>query len=53
MMRAIRERYALSYRLPEAAQPGTFRRLRVELSASARRRYPKAQLRARAGYYVP
>lgn len=53
MMRAIRERYALSYRLPEAAQPGTFRRLRVELAASARRRYPKAQLRARAGYYVP
>ena len=53
MMRGIRQRYSLSYRLPEGAQPGTYRRLRVELSASAKRRYPKAQLRARAGYYVP
>lgn len=53
MMRGIRQRYALSYHLPEAARPGTFRRLRVELAPAARRRNPKAQLRARAGYYVP
>ena len=52
MMRALRQRYALSYRLPERAEAGTFRRLRVELSAAARRKYPKAAIRARAGYYV-
>jgi VWFA-related protein len=53
MMRAIRQRYALSYRLPEAAKSGTFRPLRVELNAAAKRKYPKAVIRARAGYYVP
>jgi VWFA-related protein len=53
MMRAIRQRYALSYRLPEQAKPGEFRALRVELSAALSRKYPRAAIRARAGYYVP
>jgi hypothetical protein len=53
MMRAIRQRYSLAYRLPDAAKAGTFRKLRVELSAAARKRYPKVLVRARAGYYVP
>jgi len=53
MIRNIRQRYALAYRLPDAAQPGTFRTLRVELSPAARRKYPKASLRSRTGYYVP
>lgn len=53
MMRSIRQRYALAYRLPDAATAGTFRQVRVELSGAARRKYGKALVRARAGYYVP
>lgn len=52
MVERIRSRYSLQYAAPEAPS-GSFRRLRVELTASARQRYPKAQIRARSGYYVP
>ena len=48
----LRSRYSLAFALPAEAKPGTFRRLRVELSAAAKQRYPKAQLRARGGYEV-
>lgn len=51
MLELIRSRYTLMYKAPESA-PQTFRRLRVDLSPAARARYPKAQLRARAGYYT-
>lgn len=53
MIRNVRQRYALGYRLPDGASAGSFRRLRVELSAAAKKRFPKAVVRARAGYYVP
>lgn len=52
MIERIRTRYSLQYRVPETAQAGSFRRIRVELSPEARRRYPKAWLRARSGYFV-
>lgn len=51
MIERIRTRYALQYRTPENARPG-FRRLRVDLTAAARTRYPNAVLRYRRGYYV-
>lgn len=53
MIERIRTRYSLQYRVPEDAQPGTFRRIRVELSPEARRRHSKAWVRARSGYFVP
>ena len=52
MIGRLRSRYSLAFALPERAQPGQFRRLRVELAGAARRRYPKAQIRARGGYEV-
>lgn len=47
----LRTRYSLHYRAP-AGTPGQFRRIQVELTPAARRRLPKAQVRARAGYYL-
>ena len=52
MIGRLRSRYLLAFALPAEAKPGSFRRLRVELSAAAKRRYPKAQIRARGGYEV-
>jgi VWFA-related protein len=52
MMERVRTRYALSYPAPEAASK-TFRRVRVELSADARGRYPDARIRVRSGYFAP
>lgn len=52
MMERIRTRYSLHYRAP-GAEPGSFRTIKADLSPAARRRYPKAEVRARAGYYVP
>ncbi|MGA7409085.1 MAG: VWA domain-containing protein, partial [Bryobacteraceae bacterium] len=49
MIADIRNRYSLAYRAP-AARPGTLRRIRVDLSAEAREKYPTAKLRARSGY---
>ena len=48
----IRNRYALEYSAPPTGGPGAFHRIRVTLSSEAQRRFPKAQLRARAGYYA-
>jgi len=52
MMRRIRSRYSLYYRMPEgkAGQPRT---IRVELSADAETRFPKAHVRTRRGYIMP
>jgi VWFA-related protein len=51
MMERIRIRYSLHYRAPEGT-PGTTRRLRVELSPEAKKRFPRAEVRARTGYRV-
>jgi VWFA-related protein len=51
MIERIRFRYTLAYRAPEAV-PGSYRRIHVDLSPDARRRYPDAVLRARTGYYA-
>ena len=51
MLERIRTRYTLLYSAPPAT-PGTFRHIRVDLSPSARARYPQATLRYRSGYYV-
>ena len=51
MMERIRARYSIHYEAPQAA-PGGFRRIRVELAPAARQRYPRAEVRARAGYYA-
>jgi VWFA-related protein len=51
MIERIRSRYSLQYPAP-MAPPGSFRRVRVELSPEARRRYSDASVHARAGYYA-
>jgi len=48
----IRMRYSLHYR-PLPAPPGSFRRVQVELASETRRKYPKAEVLARAGYFAP
>jgi VWFA-related protein len=52
MLARLRERYLLVYPVPPSAAPGSFRYIRVELAPSARKRYPRAIVRARGGYYV-
>lgn len=49
MLEHIRRRYSLGYRAP-AAQPGEWRQVEVELSEDARRRFRRAEVRARPGY---
>ena len=51
MLERIRLRYSLSYRAPEAPA-GTWRKLTVDLSPSARDRYRNAVIRAKAGYFA-
>jgi VWFA-related protein len=52
MLARLRERYLLMYPVPANAIPGTFRRIRVELSPAAKKKNPRATVRARSGYYV-
>ncbi len=52
MLNRIRDRYALVYHVPPSAAPGSFRRIRIELSPEAKKRFPRAVVSARAGYYV-
>lgn len=49
MLERLRTRYSLHYR-PPAAAAGSARTIKVDLSAAARNRYPKAEVRARTGY---
>jgi VWFA-related protein len=49
----IRERYALYFYLPDGAQSAEARSVEVELSAAARRRYPRAEVRYRRSYLAP
>lgn len=51
MLERIRLRYGLGYR-PPAATPGEWRRVDVELTADARRRFRRAEVRARPGYFA-
>lgn len=51
MIERIRLRYRLQYQAPPSAE-GAFHRVEVRLTAEARKRYPRALLRARAGYYA-
>jgi VWFA-related protein len=51
MIERIRARYSLDFE-PAGAAPGSLRRIRVELSAEARRRYPDAAIHARQGYFA-
>jgi VWFA-related protein len=45
-------RYTLQYPTPEGS-PGSFRKVRIELSPAARTRYPGAIVHARTGYEIP
>jgi VWFA-related protein len=47
----IRTRYQVHYGAP-GANPGKFRRIRVELAPDAKRRHPDAVIAAREGYYA-
>ncbi|MEO8126858.1 MAG: VWA domain-containing protein [Bryobacteraceae bacterium] len=51
IVESILTRYTLDYAGP-AAEPGSYRRIRVELSPNAKARYPGAKVEARAGYYT-
>lgn len=53
MIESIRARYSLSYHVPGGAPSGSFRKIEVQLSMLARKRYPNALLQYRTGYYVP
>jgi VWFA-related protein len=52
MIRRMRLRYMLVYALPQG-KPGEERKIKVELGGEAREKNPKAQVRARDGYYLP
>lgn len=52
MIGRIRDRYMIGYNLPMGAKPGEFRRIAVQLTPEARKRYPTAIIRSRPGYYV-
>lgn len=49
MMERVRRRYSILYALP-AGTEGQLRRVRVELAPAARKRAPKAIVKARGGY---
>lgn len=49
LFRRMRRRYFLLYAAPES-KPGELHQIRVELSADAQRRFPKARVNARSGY---
>jgi len=52
MIHRLRLRYMLVYAQPPG-KPGEERKVKVELSEDARKENPKAQVRARYGYYLP
>jgi len=51
MIERIRLRYRLEYPAPPAA-PGQLRHIHVQLAGKAGSRHPRAEIRARAGYYA-
>ena len=52
VLERIRDRYSLVYRMPPGARPGAYHHIRVELSEAAQHKNPRAEVRAREGYYV-
>jgi hypothetical protein len=52
MIHRLRTRYSLYY-VMTPGKAGEERKIRVELSADARKRYPRATVRARSGYVAP
>lgn len=52
LMERIRRSYSLLLK-PAEGEPGTYRRLTVRLAAEAQQRHPRAEVAARAGYYLP
>jgi Ca-activated chloride channel homolog len=52
MIRRLRLRYMLVYAMPKG-KPGQQRKIKVELSADAKKKNPQARVRARDGYYLP
>lgn len=50
---SLRQRYALHFYLPDGVRPGQERDIEVQLSASAARRYPGAEVRYRREYIAP
>jgi VWFA-related protein len=51
LLEHIRMRFILSYK-PPVSEKGVFRRIQVDLAPEVRRKYPKAEVRARAGYFA-
>jgi hypothetical protein len=51
MIERIRSRYSIHFR-PVETESSRPRRIRVELSSAARRKYPNAVVRARSNYYA-
>ncbi len=52
MIRRLRLRYMLVYAQPKG-KPGERRTIKIELSEEAKKKNPKARVRARDGYYLP
>ena len=52
MLRRIRRRYSIYYATPPG-KPGSTRKVSIELSATARNRWPEALVVARKGYVMP
>jgi hypothetical protein len=48
----LRSGYTMYYALP-AATPGAERKLQVELTSEAAKRFPSVRIRARSGYIAP
>lgn len=51
MIERIRTRYSIHYNMPDPSRAGK-RAIQVELTPSAKLRYPRAEIRARKGYRV-
>lgn len=51
ILERIRSRYSLHYGAP-GGDPGSFRHIRLELTAAAKLRHPNATIRFRKGYFV-
>ena len=51
ILERIRSRYSLHYGSP-GGEPGVFRAIRLELTAAAKARFPRATMRYRKGYYA-
>ncbi len=50
LLTPMRQRYTLWFAQPPGVEPGQNRRISVELSEDAQRRYPDAEVQAREGY---